>query len=908
MDMDAAARLDAALEGRYRVEDKLGEGGMATVYLAEDLRHGRRVALKILKPDLAAVVGSERFLAEIRTTAKLQHPHILPLFDSGEADGFLYYVMPYVEGDSLRQRLERERPLPVDEAVDIAVDVAEALDYAHRQGVVHRDIKPANILMLDGKPVIADFGIALAVGAAGGGRITETGLSLGTPHYMSPEQATGEPHVGAATDVYALGCVLHEMLVGEPPFTGSTPQAVLGKIVTGDRPSARDHRSAVPLHVDAVVRRTLERIPADRFSTAQELADALGDPTFRHGSEEASRRSAGRRDVAVAGWGLAAVLCVALAWSLWSGGGESGEEYFSLLLPSGLDMAAVAQPVAIHPHGDPIYYVVEHADGRREIHVRTLSQPQGLPVPGAGSAAGSIFLSPDGERIAFHDLSTATIRTIPSDGGTAVTVTETGLEEDDAGWGGGAWGPDGTIVFVTMASPHIMTVSAEGGDPVVAVANDSLDFVRYRQPSLLPDGRGVVFTRVATAYPWTQHVAVDRFDDGREPTVLVEGHSPHLTRDGRLLFGRGLPGSGGGELWALQLGPDLLDTMGEPVRLTERLLVSGNIRDRDMTYALADDGTLVYVPGLPSTRNLTWVDRSGDTQPLLTVESPQLPPGVVGFLAPRISPDGGRLAFRASMPGESPSFRIFVMDVARGSLQPLSVDANADWPVWTPDGRRVAFNRFTPGEQDLYWTLADNSEEARPLIPSNPYQQHAGSFSPDGRLLVLQQRAFRNAPDSDLHTFRLGSDEAEPLRATSALEIHPTLSPDGRWLAYVSDESGRPEVYVTDFPDQQGRVKVSREEADQPAWSPVGGELFYRRRDPDDAVMSVSYTSSDSTFQPGIPTLLYESRGRFDACCPWGRSYDVTPDGNRFVMVGIQAGEPVPRVEVIRRWRGAAAR
>jgi serine/threonine-protein kinase len=260
---DPIPRLNAALSGRYMIERQLGEGGMATVYLARDEKHNRKVALKVLKPELAAVVGAERFLAEIQTTANLQHPHILPLFDSGEADTFLFYVMPYVEGEALRDRLDREHQLPVDEAVQIAKNVAEALDYAHEQGVIHRDIKPANILLQAGKPVISDFGIALAVGVAGGGRLTETGLSLGTPHYMSPEQATGDMSVGAATDVYALGCVLYEMLVGDPPHTGSTAQAILGKIVMGDADPVTKHRKSVPAHVEAAIKKSLEKVPAD---------------------------------------------------------------------------------------------------------------------------------------------------------------------------------------------------------------------------------------------------------------------------------------------------------------------------------------------------------------------------------------------------------------------------------------------------------------------------------------------------------------------------------------------------------------------------------------------------------------------------------------------------------------------
>jgi serine/threonine-protein kinase len=314
---DPIARLNEALVERYAIERELGQGGMATVYLARDLKHNRSVALKVLKPELAAVVGSERFLAEIETTANLQHPNILPLYDSGEADSFLYYVMPYVDGETLRERLETEKQLPVEEAVRIATAVANALDFAHEHGVVHRDIKPGNILFQAGQPVVGDFGIALAVGAGGGARLTETGLSVGTPYYMSPEQATGDQRVGARSDIYSLGCVLYEMLVGDPPYLGSTAQAVLGQIISGKPVSTTEKRSAVPVHVDASVRKALERVPADRFATAAELAAALANPGFRHG-EGATQGAAVARSRGLNG-ALAAttvVLAAALGWTI----------------------------------------------------------------------------------------------------------------------------------------------------------------------------------------------------------------------------------------------------------------------------------------------------------------------------------------------------------------------------------------------------------------------------------------------------------------------------------------------------------------------------------------------------------------------------------------------------------------
>src|SRR5215216_596109 len=278
-DLQSLTRLGAALADRYRIERELGAGGMATVYLAFDIKHDRKVALKVLKPELAAVLGAERFVVEIKTTAALQHPHILPLFDSGTADGFLYYVMPFVEGETLRNKLSRETQLGIDEALRIATQVADALDYAHRHGVIHRDIKPENILLHDGRPMVADFGIALAVSAAAGGRMTETGLSLGTPHYMSPEQATAEKEITARSDVYSLGSVLYEMLTGEPPHMGTSAQQIIMKIITEPAAPVTKLRKSVPPNVAAAVAKSLEKLPADRFENSKSFSDALANPS-----------------------------------------------------------------------------------------------------------------------------------------------------------------------------------------------------------------------------------------------------------------------------------------------------------------------------------------------------------------------------------------------------------------------------------------------------------------------------------------------------------------------------------------------------------------------------------------------------------------------------------------------------
>src|SRR5881296_3176087 len=275
---DPFAQLAAALAEQYTIEREAGVGGMATVYVARDLKHDRHVALKVLRPDLAALLGVERFLSEIRVTAHLHHPHILPLFDSGQAGGLVYYVMPHVEGESLRQRLEREKQLPLETAIEITRAVASALDYAHRHGVIHRDIKPENILFQDGEAVVADFGIALALTAAAGSRLTETGLSLGTPQYMSPEQATGDRLIDARSDIYSLAAVLYELLAGEPPHTGPTVQSVIAKVVTARPRPLQQLRESVPPHVEAAVLKALAKLPADRFQTAAQFVDALARP------------------------------------------------------------------------------------------------------------------------------------------------------------------------------------------------------------------------------------------------------------------------------------------------------------------------------------------------------------------------------------------------------------------------------------------------------------------------------------------------------------------------------------------------------------------------------------------------------------------------------------------------------
>jgi len=462
-------RLNAALEGRYTIERELGEGGMATVYLAKDLKHNRNVALKVLKPELAAVVGAERFLAEIETTANLQHPHILPLFDSGEADSFLFYVMPYVEGETLRDRINREKQLPVDDAVAIASKIGGALQHAHEQGVIHRDIKPGNILIQGGEPVVSDFGIALAVGAGGAGRLTETGLSVGTPYYMSPEQATGDQNIGPQSDTYALAAVLYEMLIGDPPYMGSTAQAVLGQIIAGEPTSAAERRASVPANVDAALRCALEKLPADRFSSSQEFVRALGDEYFRHGELARAGPSAvgSWKRLTFAGWSVAAALAVTLGWALLRPEPAGQVARLETSVQEGLEI----QPnggvnLAISPDGSRIVFVGV-SEGVQQLWQRPLSRLSAVPIPGTESAREPC-LSPNGQSVVYHALSAPGLVS-----GRLHTVSLAGVPPQtivaDSVRGSQAWGPinrDGEVTVARVETDPAVQGAREG-DPLL---------------------------------------------------------------------------------------------------------------------------------------------------------------------------------------------------------------------------------------------------------------------------------------------------------------------------------------------------------------------------------------------------------------------------------------------------------
>ncbi|WP_396215777.1 protein kinase [Gemmatimonas sp.] len=433
---DVLARLAGALADRYRVDRELGAGGMATVYLAHDLRHARDVAIKVLHPDLGAALGAERFLSEIKTTAKLQHPHILPLLDSGAADGLLYYVMPYVRGETLRTRLERESQLPVADALLIAREVADALSEAHGQGIVHRDIKPENILLQGGHALVADFGIALAVQQAGGQRMTQTGLSLGTPQYMAPEQAMGDRAVDHRADQYALAAVTYEMLTSEPPHTGTNPQAIVAKLLTEAVRPATVLRPSVPSHVDAAVRRALEKLPADRFASTKGFADALERPgvVAATGSAATARpQPRWQRLLSSPVWAVAciAALAAAVGMARRTPAPSLPVVRFSLPLADAQagSILGTGEKLAIAPDGSAIAYIAATASNGL-LYVRRLDELTPRALPGT-EGSRTPFFSPDGKWVAF--VARGKLRKVSVEGGPVTELTDGSVLPDNTG-------------------------------------------------------------------------------------------------------------------------------------------------------------------------------------------------------------------------------------------------------------------------------------------------------------------------------------------------------------------------------------------------------------------------------------------------------------------------------------------
>jgi Tol biopolymer transport system component len=795
-------RLTTALAEHYRIERKLGAGGMATVYLGEDLRHARRVAVKVLRADLSAIVGAERFLNEIRVTANLQHPHILPLYDSGEADGLLYYVMPYVEGDTLRDRLNREKQLPIDDAVRLAREVAGALDYAHRQGVIHRDIKPENILLHDGTALVTDFGIALAVSQAGGSRLTETGLSLGTPSYMSPEQATGDRQLDARSDVYALGAVLYEMLSGDPPHTGSTAQAVIAAVVTEQPRDIATRRPRLAPHIAEAVHRALEKLPADRFASAADFAKALEGPsatTGRFASAPSARRAARWR------WAPAPLLLAGLAVGL-----VAGRLLFRSAAPqetrTRLTFTGDASAPAVTRDGKWLAYIRGRcrsvgASCEGDLVVQEL--PRGAPgvvVAGARDMSQAAW-SPDGASLLLTmrpALGKPGLYAVPRAGGLARKVADAADLF--------AFTDNRTVAFTSRAKRSVQLADMSTGD-----VRDSL---------VIGDGRWIL-----SSLDWNPDNDLIAFA-GVHGSTFYQGIAD---RHGTVLDSLSILGGGGWDIdgrhvMVFELGAQSVGRLvqigvsrsghftGRPVEYL------GGVRQDEWTgFARTPTGHVIGDAGRTSD---VWSFAISGTARRLTHSS-------TWSFGPAISPDGKNVAY---VKQDAWGANVYTVPSAGGPERPVTADSGLRQLVrWLPDQQRISDLVLAgAGTGHVVQQIAELATGRVRTLSLDPGLVVVG-WRPDGTALAEQ---------FDYHGFAVVDSTGRTLRRFPLADslgslAGGTLSPDGLAMMVLMTRALATRGYAIELTDGALRLvgvvsAVDSERVTLGRWAPDGFVYFAR--------------------------------------------------------------------------------
>jgi eukaryotic-like serine/threonine-protein kinase len=870
---DPLDTLRSALADRYAIERELGAGGMATVYLAEDVKHHRKVAIKVLHAELSAILGPERFLKEIELTASLQHPHILPLFDSGSADGLLYYVMPYVDGETLRTRLAREKQLSVGDAVRIACEAADALEYAHGRGVVHRDIKPENILLQNGHALVADFGIALAVQQAGGQRMTQTGLSLGTPQYMSPEQAMGEREIGARSDIYSLGAVTYEMLVGDPPFTGSTAQAIVAKVMTSVPAPPRELRTTIPPAVEDAVLTALEKLPADRFPSAAEFARALSDTTST-GSRTAAHSRTGRsanaqhRSMLL----LAAIAIIASAAAAWGwlmphhrtqSMLSSPPWRVTLALP---DTAMPTGSMALSPDGSELAYAAAGDRGTR-IWIRRGAALEPTPLKGTDGGQGPVF-SPDGRRVAF---SRSGIYVVNVDGtGLAAVGDTTGLTLPFT------WSDDDHLLVASLRG--LARVAVAGGGLELLARTDSGEFAT--NPSALPAGHGVLFTLIPRDYADLSHYRI-AIADGRATgsRVLMQGILARYV-PGHLLVVRA-----DGSLIALpfDVAAGRVTGAGQTVATGLSVEAYGIV-----PFDVAANGRMIYVTGAAGgeLRDLVRVSSNGAVTPIDTT-------WVRDFESVAASRDGARVAAGIVSPtGEE----IEIRDLRSGALSHFGLPGfECRDPVFNSDGSTLYFAALSSTGSAVYQVDPGSTTAPQLTFQLGDHLLQDLALTPGtGKILYT-----RYAPPETAHIFAhilaAPSTPDVSVQATAAAEGVPAVSPDGRWLAYLSNESGTYQLYVRPMDSSRGgRWQVSLHGPGLPRWSHDGRKLFYLTADS----MMVAEIAPGDQFTFGKQHGLFAASGFSSGEEP----FDVLPDG-AFLMIRRHVSQQDSRqVVMLEKW------
>ena len=846
----------------FKITAKLGEGGMGEVYRAEDTKLGREVAIKVLPA--AFTQDPERFARferEAHVLASLNHPNIAAIYDLAEDDGIHFLVLELAEGEDLAACLAHG-PIPVKEALPLALQLAEALEAAHDKGIVPRDLKPANVMVgPDGTAKVLDFGLAKALESEPGpsrsdlthsptltAQMTQEGVLLGTASYMSPEQARGEA-ADRRADVWAFGIVLMEMLTGKRVYAGKTVSESLAGVLARE-PEWDDLPRATPQCIRRLLERCLEKESRRRL---QAIGEARITIESHLASPEAEKVKGPRASwLPTAQWGLITVLSVAVAFAIWTPWRtERVDPTVRLTIPTE-ELATSRVALSLSPDGRRIVYAAEE-DAMSGLYLRELDSFEAQRIPGTENAVGPFF-SPDNRWVGFF--ADAKLKKVSVLGGKPTVVCDAPYLSS------GAWGEDDTIVF-GVTGEGLKTVPAAGGEVRQLTARDAEkgEFL-HSGPRFLPDGRTIAYT-VFDSGCKALRIAAKSLETGDELTFVEGARSPLYSPTGHLLYVQG------SALLAAPFDAQLLKITGPGVQVVNEVM-TGEGSCINAQISLSQDGSLAYVSGGELFGGaLVWVSREGTVAPISE--------DLGHALGPRVSPDGQRIALWIGGGVQ----QVFLYDLSRGVLSPLTSEGSSFWPLWTPDGQWLVFPHFVGPVVNLFRKRADGSGGLERLTESELHQQPM-SFSPDGEVLAYHQ-SMDPITGFDIGILEMDTLRAVPFLETPANEGQPSFSPDGSWLAYATNESGRYEIWVTEYPGPGRKELLSVGGGREPVWSPQGDELFYRNRD---KMMAVP-VATQPTLSIGKPEVLFE--GAFPSYS-YGRNYDVSADAQHFLMVQRQGG------------------
>ncbi len=853
--------------GPYEILEPIGKGGMGEVYKAKDTRLDRTVAIKILPEQFAnSPERKARFEREARAISQLNHPHICTLYDVGSQDGIEYLVMEYIDGETLADRLKRGA-LPLDKALEYGIQIAHALDKAHRAGIVHRDLKPSNVMLTKSGVKLLDFGLASLVedpifsesssAPTLQKDITREHAILGTLQYMAPEQLEGKG-ADARTDIFAFGTVFYEMVTGQRAFSGRSQVSIIAAILDHDPSPISNLKPMTPSLLDRAIKRSLSKDPEERWQSARDLSSQL--MWIAEGIETPTPAPIATTRSRVA-WGLVALAAVATGTAVWNltHVTPAATQRFARLdvaIPEGQSLSTGLYPsLALTRDGTRLVFQAQ-ADGVSQLHLRSMDQFEPRPVSGT-EGAHTPFTSPDGRWIGF--MANSQLKRVSITGGPPLTLCA--APSLSPGSPGAAWGPDDTIIFAAGIS-GLMRVSATGGKAETLTTPDpERGEINHFGPQFLPGGKHVLFSIRTNEDEFRIAVLSLETLDWKWLRRVGEAAGTRYVPTGHLVFAQS------GALWAVPFDLTQLELSGVPFPLLEDVY-SRVVADAVVAqFAISDDGVLTYVSGEAPEQSLVLVDRAGRANPLLRDSHT--------YRYPRFSATSGQVAVGI----ETERSDIYVVDVQRRTLRRLTRTGSNIHPTWTLDGQKVTFASRRTGSDayDIYWVPADESGEVELLMTSEASQFPSG-WSPDGKILAFYE--INNDTARDIWTVSLDG-ERSPFAATGANERVATFSADGNWLAYVSDESGRDEIYVRRYPGPGAREVISSNGGTEPVWSADGREIFYRKGN---QMLAVA-VQTEPTFVADAPRVLFEEPYVLAAAAVGRPNYDVGSDGRTFVMI-----------------------